>query len=424
MKILVVGNGGREHALAWKLAQSPRCSRLFVTRPNAGLRTLGTPVDLAPDDVPGLLAFARAEGIDLTVVGPERPLTLGLVDAFEAAGLRAFGPRRDAARLEGSKAFAKAVMTTAGVPTAAYAVFDSLDPARAWVRQLGRGVAVKADGLAAGKGVVLCHTPDEADQALAEMLEGSALGEAGRRVVVEELLEGEEASFIAVCDGQTVVPLASSQDHKRVGEGDNGPNTGGMGAYSPAPVVTSALADEIMQRVMIPTVEALRADGTPFVGFLYAGVMVTPDGIRVLEFNARLGDPEAQVLLVRLQTDLVDVLEAAIDERLDRVSLDWDPRSALTVVMAAEGYPGTVRTGDPIEGLEAAAALPDVQVFHAGARAHEGQAVTAGGRVLTVTGLGASVAEAAQRAYAAVDLITWPGVHFRRDIGWRAIGRS
>lgn len=422
MRILVVGNGGREHALAWKLAQSPRTTAVFATRPNAGLALVAEAVDLDPSDVAGLTRWAADHAIDLTVVGPELPLTLGIVDAFEARGLRVFGPSAAAARLEGSKAYAKDVMNFAGVPTAAYGTFTDLEPALEWVRDFGRPVAVKADGLAGGKGVILCETVEEAETALREMLVAGAFGHAGARVVVEELLRGEEASFIAVCDGEHVLALASSQDHKRIGEGDTGPNTGGMGAFSPAPVVTDAVIREVMDRVMLPTVKHMAEAGAPFRGFLYAGLMITQDGPRVLEFNVRLGDPETQPLLMRLDTDLVDLLEAALDGGLDTISLDWDPRPALCVVMASDGYPGKARTGDIIEGLAPARAMADVEVFCAGvSQGSDGEMRTSGGRVLGVTALGSDLRDAAKRAYRAVDRIHWRGAQSRRDIGWRVL---
>jgi phosphoribosylamine--glycine ligase len=419
MKVLVVGNGGREHALAWRLSQSPSCTALYATRPNAGLAALAEAVDIAPDDVDGLVAFARAEQIGLTVVGPEKPLTMGIVDAFEANGLHAWGPREAAARLEGSKAFAKEVMEDAGIPTAAYGVFTQAAEARRWVREFDRPVAVKADGLAAGKGVVLCETILEAEAAIDEMLDGGAFGEAGRVVVVEELLRGEEVSFIALCDGTHVVPLASSQDHKRIGEGDTGLNTGGMGAYSPAAAATAEVEAQIMELVMRPAVRVMADAGIPFIGFLYAGLMLTADGPYVLEFNVRLGDPETQPLMARLKSDLVEVLLAGIDRRLDEVVLDWDPRPALCVVMASEGYPVSSSKGDVIDGL--GGQHDDVTVFHAGTRRDGTDVVTAGGRVLGVTALGDTLAEAAGKAYARVDTISWRGEQHRRDIGWRAL---
>ena len=420
MKVLVVGHGGREHALGWRLAQSPQCTALYATRPNAGLAEIAQAVDLAADDVDGLVDFARSEGIGLTVVGPEKPLTLGLVDAFEANGLLAWGPRQAAAQLEGSKAFAKSMMNDAGIPTAAYGVFTELLEAKAWVREFARPVAVKADGLAAGKGVVLCDTVEEAETALDEMLAGGAFGSAGSTVVIEELLYGEELSFIALCDGTNVLPLASSQDHKRIGDGDTGPNTGGMGAYSPAPVATPEVEALVMDKVMVPAVRAMADAGIPFIGFLYAGIMMTADGPYVLEFNVRLGDPETQPLMARMKSDFVEVLLAGIDRRLDEITLEWDPRSALCVVMASAGYPTSSSKGDVIAGLDSAA--DGAVVFHAGtARNDAGDIVTAGGRVLGVTALGETLAEAAARAYAQVDSITWEGEQHRRDIGWRAL---
>jgi phosphoribosylamine--glycine ligase len=421
MKILLIGNGGREHALAWRLAQSPRVTELYATRPNAGLAEIATGVDLPVDDVRALMAWARDHSIDLTVVGPELPLTLGIVDLFEQANLPIWGPSEAAARLEGSKAFAKEIMVEAGVATAAYGTFHEVEAAKAWVREFGRPVVVKADGLAAGKGVILCETVDEADAAIEEMLVGGAFGAAGAEVVIEELLRGEEASFIALCDGLHVLPLASSQDHKRVGDGDTGPNTGGMGAYSPAPIVDEALEALVMEEVMLPTVRAMAERGTPFVGFLYAGLMIEAGRPKVLEFNVRLGDPETQPLMMRLESDLAGVLLAGLDGRLDEVTLQWDPRSALTVVLCSEGYPATSKKGDVIEGLDRAAEIPDSKVFLAGARLEGDQVITNGGRVLGVTALGDTLQAAAQRAYEAVELIHWPGAHNRSDIGWRAL---
>jgi phosphoribosylamine---glycine ligase len=421
MKILLVGNGGREHALAWRLAQSPSAPELFATRPNAGLARLARAVDLGVDQVTELVSWALEHQVDLTIVGPELPLTLGIVDRFEEAGLAIWGPSQAAARLEGSKAFAKDVMTRAGVPTAEYAAFADLAKAKAWVREFGRPVVVKADGLAAGKGVILCQTAEEAERALDSMLMDGAFGDAGSRVVVEELLLGEEASFIALCDGVNVLPLASSQDHKRVGEGDTGPNTGGMGAYSPAPVVDADLEQRIIDQVMLPTIRTLAEMGAPFVGFLYAGIMVTKAGPKVLEFNVRMGDPETQPLMMRLQSDLIEVLQMGLAGRLHEVALNWDPRSALTVVMCSEGYPLSARKGDAIRGLDEAGEVSDAHVFLAGAKLEQAEVLTNGGRVLGVTALGDTLHDAASRAYEAVDCISWPGAHFRSDIGWRAL---
>ena len=425
MRVLVIGGGGREHALAWTLARSPRVERVYVAPGNAGTgREPGVEnVPLAADDVPGLVAFARDRGIGLTVVGPEAPLVLGVTDAFAAAGLHCLGPSRAAARLEGSKAFSKDFLARHNIPTAAYRSFTDAGEAERHIRAVGAPLVVKADGLAAGKGVVLAATVEEAVAAARGMLEGEAFGEAGRRVVVEEFLAGEEASFICLVDGRNALPFATSQDHKAAYDGDSGPNTGGMGAYSPAPVVTPEVHRRVMEEVIEPTVRGMAAEGSPYVGFLYAGLMISPDGVpRVLEFNCRLGDPETQPLLMRLRSDLVDLAEAALDGHLDRVEARWDPRPALGVVLAAEGYPGSVRKGDAIEGLEGDA--PETKVFHAGTADRDGRVVTAGGRVLCVTALGATVAEAQQRAYARASRIAWSGMHYRRDIGYRAVARE
>ncbi len=421
MKVLVVGNGGREHAMAWKLTQSPLCTQLFVTQPNYGLGTLAEPVDLAVNDIEGLLEFAISQKIGLTVIGPELPLTLGIVDAFEAAGLAIWGPTKAGAKLEGSKAYAKSIMKRAGVPTAEWGSFDDFDQALSWVRSFGRPVVVKADGLAAGKGVILCHDEAAAEAALRDMMDNGAFGEAGSRVVVEELLQGEEVSFIALCDGRIVRPLASSQDHKRIGEGDTGPNTGGMGAYSPAPILSSEQEQEIVDLVMEPVLAELRRDGVEFKGFLYAGLMMTERGPYVLEFNVRLGDPETQPLMMRLKSDLLELLLAAVEGRLADAKLRWDDRSALCVVCASEGYPASSRKGDAIQGLSAAGAISDVVVFHAGTRGDGESCVVNGGRVLGVTALGSTLSEASSTAYSAVDEISWPGMQVRRDIGWRAL---
>jgi phosphoribosylamine---glycine ligase len=425
MKVLIVGGGGREHALAWKCAASARVAEVLVAPGNAG--TAGEPkvrnVSLAPEDLTGLLELARSERIDLTLIGPEAPLVAGAVDAFAAAGLRCFGPPQAAARLEGSKAFAKEFMRRHRIPTAASRTFTRESFDAAWVRGQRTPLVVKASGLAAGKGVVIADSVEAALAAAGTMFAGQ-FGEAGHEVVIEEFLEGEEASFIVMADGAHVLPLASSQDHKRLNDGDRGPNTGGMGAYSPAPVVTAALHARIMREVIEPTARGLAADGMPYTGFLYAGLMIAPDGTpRVLEFNCRLGDPEAQPLLLRLQSDLTALCEAALGGRLDTMSAQWDPRAALGVVMAAAGYPESVRKGDVIEGLDRAAQLPG-RIFHAGTRLERGRVLTNGGRVLTATGLGASVAEAQRAAYALADAVHWPGVQYRRDIGHRAVERE
>ena len=425
MNILIIGGGGREHALAWKVAQSPRVNTVYVAPGNAG--TAGEDklenVDVGADDVAGLLAFANQHAVDLTIVGPEAPLVLGVVDQFQAAGLRIFGPSQAAAELEGSKAFTKDFLARHGIPTAAYGNFTDLDAAIDYIRQQGAPIVVKADGLAAGKGVILAHTEQEAIDACQDMLAGNAFGEAGHRVVVEEFLQGEEASFIVMVDGEHVLPLATSQDHKARDDGDSGPNTGGMGAYSPAPVVDEAMHQRIMQEVILPTVNGMAADGKPYTGFLYAGVMIDSQGVpRVLEYNVRFGDPETQPIMLRLQSDLVELCEAAIDTRLDEVTADWDPRASLGVVLAAGGYPASYDKGDVINGLDAVME-EGVKVFHAGTAARDGEVVTSGGRVLCVCALGNDVAEAQRRAYQAVDRISWKGMYCRRDIGHRAIAR-
>jgi phosphoribosylamine---glycine ligase len=425
MQVLIIGGGGREHALAWKVAQSPQVETVYVAPGNAGTAREDRlkNVDVSADDVPGLLAFAKDNAIDLTIVGPEAPLVLGVVDQFQAAGLRIFGPSQAAAELEGSKAFTKDFLARHGIPTAAYGNFTDLDEATAYIRQQGAPIVVKADGLAAGKGVILAQTEQEAIDACRDMLAGNAFGEAGHRVVVEEFLQGEEASFIVMVDGEHVLPLATSQDHKARDDGDTGPNTGGMGAYSPAPVVDDAMHQRIMRDVILPTVNGMAADGKPYTGFLYAGVMIDSQGVpRVLEYNVRFGDPETQPIMLRLQSDLVELCEAAIDHRLDQVTADWDPRASLGVVLAAGGYPASYDKGDVINGL-ASIAEEGVKVFHAGTAGKDGEVVTSGGRVLCVCALGRDVAEAQRRAYAAVDKISWKAMYCRRDIGHRAIAR-
>jgi phosphoribosylamine---glycine ligase len=422
MKILIVGGGGREHALAWKCAQSPRVDAVFAAPGNAGtaLEPKVRNVDVAADDIEGLLAFAAREDIGLTIVGPEGPLVAGIVDRFAAAGRACFGPSRAAARLEGSKAFTKDFLKRHRIPTASYAAFTAATFDPAYIKAQRLPVVVKADGLAAGKGVVICDT-HEAAIAAAEAMLGGSFGAAGRTIVIEEFLRGEEVSFIVIAGDQKVLPLATSQDHKRRDDGDLGPNTGGMGAYSPAPIVTPALHARIMREVIEPTLRGLRADGNPYLGFLYAGLMIAADGTpNVLEFNCRFGDPETQPILMRLQSDLVDLCESALAGTLDRCSARWDPRAALGVVMAAGGYPDEYRKGDAIIGLDAAARLPG-KVFHAGTRAQGAQIVTAGGRVLCAVGLGDTVAAAQHQAYSLVQAIHWNLVQYRRDIGHRAI---
>jgi phosphoribosylamine--glycine ligase len=425
MKVLIVGGGGREHALAWKCAAAARVAEVLVAPGNAG--TAGEPkvrnAAVAAEDSAGLVQLALRERIDLTIVGPEGPLVAGVVDAFATAGLRCFGPRRACAQLEGSKAFSKEFMRRHGIPTARAASFTraSFDPA--WVRRQRTPLVVKASGLAAGKGVVMAASIDAALAAAQAMFAGQ-FGDAGREVVIEEFLAGEEASFIVIADGTHALPLATSQDHKRRDDGDRGPNTGGMGAYSPAPVVTPALHRRIMEEVITPTLRALADEGMPYTGFLYAGLMIAPDGTpNVLEFNCRFGDPETQPILMRLGSDLTGLCEAALGQRLNRERAQWDPRAALGVVMAAGGYPDSVRKGDVIEGLERAARLPG-KIFHAGTRLEARHVVTSGGRVLCAVGLGTDVAAAQREAYALADTVRWTGVQYRRDIGFRAIARE
>ncbi len=425
MQILIIGGGGREHALAWKCAQSPQVRRIWVAPGNAGtsLEPKVTNVGIAADDIDGLVGFAQAGKIDLTIVGPEGPLVAGIVDRFAAAALPCFGPRRACARLEGSKAYAKDFLRRHRIPTAGYASFTRADFDPDYIRAQRLPVVIKADGLAAGKGVVICATHAEAISTATEMFEGGH-GGAGQRIVVEEFLAGEEVSFIVMASDQQVLPLATSQDHKRRDDGDVGPNTGGMGAYSPAPIVTDALHERIMREVIRPTLLGLRLDGHPYAGFLYAGLMIAPDGTpNVIEFNCRFGDPEAQPVLARLQSDLPELCLAALAGRLDQAEAHWDARAALGVVMAAGGYPEAFRKGEPISGLEAAARLPG-KVFHAGTAMQDSLVVTSGGRVLCAVGLGATVAAAQGQAYDLVHAIHWNLVQYRRDIGWRAIERE
>jgi phosphoribosylamine--glycine ligase len=424
MNVLVIGGGGREHALAWKLAQSPRVGKVFVAPGNAGTALEPDLTNIPITAIPELVAFAQNKPIALTVVGPEGPLAAGIVDAFRAAGLPVFGPVQAAARLESSKDYAKSFMARHGIPTAQSRTFTDAGAARAYVSERGAPIVVKADGLAAGKGVVVAATVAEAHAAIDAMLEGNLLGAAGARVVVEDFLAGEEASFIVMVDGRNVLPLASSQDHKRLRDGDTGPNTGGMGAYSPAPVVTPAMHARIMRDVILPTVAGMAADGIPYSGFLYAGVMIDDTGTpRVLEFNCRLGDPETQPIMVRLKSDLVDLVLHAINGTLDRVEAEWDRRAALGVVLAAHGYPDAPRKGDLIDGLERVtpATHPDCKVFHAGTGIEDGKVAVTGGRVLCVTALGDSVRLAQRSAYAAIAEVRFAGMQYRTDIGHRAL---
>lgn len=426
MNVLLVGSGGREHALAWKIAQSSSVSHIFVAPGNAGtaIESKCTNVNIQAEDLNGLLDFATKEQIDLTVVGPEGPLVGGIVDQFEEAGLKCFGPSKGAAQLEGSKAYTKDFLSKYNIPTAAYGNFTEIDEAIAFINTHGAPIVVKADGLAAGKGVIIAQTTTEAITAVEDMLAGNAFGDAGHRVVVEEFLEGEEASFIVMVDGENILPMASSQDHKARDNGDIGPNTGGMGAYSPAPVVDQVMNDRIMDTVIAPTVKGMQAEGFPFTGFLYAGVMINADGIpKVLEFNVRFGDPETQPIMMRLQSDLVEAMLAAIDGKLNEVEASWDERAALGVVMAAGGYPESYLKGAVIAGLEQCN-QDDCKVFHAGTESKNENIITSGGRVLCVTALGETVTTAQESAYAAVNTISWDNCYFRNDIGHRAISRE
>jgi len=423
MKILVIGGGGREHALVWKLNQTDRVDTVFCAPGNAGIKQIATCVAIAANDLPGLLDFALKEGIDLTIVGPEEPLTLGIVDLFQAKGLRIFGPDSKGAVLEGSKVFTKDFLKKYQIASAQYGSFKKRGEAKRFVKTIGLPCVIKADGLAAGKGVIIAQTLAEAEQAIDLIMKDKAFGAAGDRVVVEEFLRGEEASFIAFTDGKTVLPLPSSQDHKAIFDGDQGPNTGGMGAYSPAPVMTEALTQRVMDEIMLPTIRGMAAEGRPYRGMLYAGLMIAGDRINVLEFNCRFGDPECQPLLLRLESDLVEILERCIDGTLDQVQLVVDPRPTVCVVMASAGYPGKYETGQAITGLKQAAKIEGVEVFHSGTAAKGRQVVANGGRVLGVTAIGQTIQEAIDRAYRAVDQISWPGCYCRRDIGHKALAR-
>lgn len=423
MKVLVVGSGGREHALCWKLKQSPKLSRLYCAPGNAGIAEVAEIVPIGAEDVAALTRWAKDNAIDLVVVGPEAPLVDGLVDALEAAGVKAFGPRADAAALEGSKAFMKDILHKYNVPTAWYATFTDAQKAKGFIHEKGAPIVVKTSGLAAGKGVILCETVRQAEDAVDMMMADKAFGAAGDEIVIEEYLTGEEASFFALCDGKTAVPLVAAQDHKAVGEGDTGPNTGGMGAYSPAPVFTPAIQDQVMREAILPTVAGMAAEGKPFKGVLFCGLMITADGPRVLEYNVRFGDPECQVLMMRLQSDLLEVLDACASGALEGMELAWSDETALVVVMAAKGYPGAYQKGTEIKDLEAANAVDGVTVFHAGTKAEGGKVLATGGRVLGITARAGSVKEAQAKAYQAVAALDWPEGFCRRDIGWRAVGR-
>lgn len=427
MKILIIGSGGREHALAWKTSLSPKTEQVFVAPGNAGtaLEDKVENVNIGVENTEALIEFAKENKISLTIVGPEAPLVTGLVDAFQEAGLRCFGPSKAAAQLEGSKAFTKDFLARHKIPTADYGNFTDLNEALAYLKEKGAPIVIKADGLAAGKGVIVAMSTDEAEAAIRDMLSGNSFGEAGHRVVIEEFLEGEEASFICMVDGENVLPMATSQDHKRVGEGDTGPNTGGMGAYSPAPVVTTDVFQRIMREVIKPTVKGMADEGHPYTGFLYAGLMIDAEGkAKVIEYNCRLGDPETQPILMRLKSDLVTLCEMALDKELDKAPAAWDSRAALGVVLAAGGYPGEYRKGDYVRGLPETSTA-DAKVFHAGTSTDaDGAVVTTGGRVLCAVGLGETVTEAQQKAYALAKQINWDDSFYREDIGYRAIERE
>jgi phosphoribosylamine--glycine ligase len=423
MRILVVGGGGREHALVWKLKQSPQVAHLLAAPGNGGIAELAECVDISASEVRRLADFAEKRAVDLTVVGPELPLTLGIVDEFTNRGLRIFGASQQAAMLEGSKVFAKRLMRKYNIPTGFFQNFYQPEDAKRYIQDVGAPIVVKADGLAAGKGALVCQTVNEAVDAVKKLMEDRVFGDAGEKVVVEEFLDGEEASFLAFTDGETVLPMASCQDHKAAFDDDKGPNTGGMGAYSPAPVVTEAVHQKIMDQIMVPTVKAMAAEGRPYRGVLYAGLMIKDGNPRVLEFNVRFGDPECQPLLVRMQSDLLPVLEAVVEQRLQEVEIQWRPEAAVCVVMAAGGYPSAYEPGHEIHGLREAAALKDVVVFHAGTAVQGGKIVTNGGRVLGVTGLGKDIEAAMARTYQAVERIRWENVHYRTDIGKKAINR-
>lgn len=426
MNVLIIGAGGREHALGWKVAQNPNVETVFVAPGNAGsaLEPKLENVAIDVEDIQGLVAFAKEKNIELTIVGPEAPLVIGVVDAFQEAGLAIFGPTQAAAQLEGSKAFTKDFLARHAIPTGAYANFTEIEPALAYVREQGAPIVVKADGLAAGKGVIVAMTLEEAEDAIKDMLAGNAFGDAGSRVVIEEFLDGEEASFIVMVDGENVLPMATSQDHKRVGDKDTGPNTGGMGAYSPAPVVTQEIHNRIMEEVIYPTVRGMASEGNPYTGFLYAGLMIDKDGTpKVIEYNCRFGDPETQPIMMRMQSDMVELCKAAIDKKLDQVESKWDPRASIGIVLAAGGYPASYNKGDVISGLPTTE-VEGEKVFHAGTADKDGNVVTNGGRVLCATALGNTVSEAQARAYELTKKISWDGMFHRNDIGYRAIARE
>jgi len=421
MNILIIGSGGREHALVWKLAQSPRVTKIYCAPGNAGTAQVAENIDIASEDIMGLREFALHNRIDLTVVGPEAPLVLGIVDEFEAHGLKVFGPSKKASILEGSKVFAKNLMKKYNIPSADFLSFTDEAEAKRFIKKVGAPVVVKADGLAAGKGVIVCQTGAEAERAVERILREKEFGEAGNEVIIEECLVGEEASILCFTDGKTIVPMASAQDHKRVNDNDEGPNTGGMGAYSPAPLVTAELLAKVEREILKPTISGMEAEGHSYKGILYVGLMLTKDGPKVLEYNCRFGDPETQCILPRLKTDLLEILLSIVDCRLSIISLDWDPRSAVCVVLASGGYPGSYKKGQEITGLENARDLDDVIIFHAGTTLKDGKTVTAGGRVLGVVGLGETIRHAIDRSYLAVKLINFKDMHYRKDIGRKAL---
>lgn len=423
MKVLLIGSGGREHALAWKLSASPLLEKLYCAPGNPGIATVAELVDISADDHKALIAFAKDKKIDLVVVGPEAPLVAGLSDEMRSEGIRVFGPSKAAAQLEGSKGFTKDLCARFDIPTGAYGRFNNAPKAKAYIRQQGAPIVVKADGLAAGKGVVVAMTLDEALDAVDACFEG-AFGSAGAEVVVEEFLDGEEASFFCICDGKTALPLGSAQDHKRVGDGDTGPNTGGMGAYAPAPVMTPEIVERTMRELIEPTMRGMAEIGAPFSGILFLGLMIGKDGPKLIEYNTRFGDPECQVLMMRLNSDLLALINAAVDGKLDEISLDWKDQPALTVVMAAEGYPSNVKKGSAIRGLDKLEGMDGVKVFHAGTAQKDGNIIANGGRVLNVTAIANTVAEAQSRAYKAVKRVDWPEGFYRSDIGWRAVERE
>ncbi len=422
MKVLIVGSGGREHAIAWKVAQSPKVKKVYAIPGNPGMAKVGECVDIKPAEIEKLADFAEREGIDLTIVGPEAPLVAGIVNEFEKRGLRIFGPSKEAARLEGSKAFSKEMMKRFNVPTAEFEVFEDPEKAKEYIRKKGAPIVVKADGLAAGKGVVVAKTVEEALEAIEKIMVKRVFGDAGKKVVIEECLVGEEASYLVVTDGRNFIPLATSQDHKAVFDGDRGPNTGGMGAYSPAPVLSPEMEKEVQDRVIKPILKGMEEIGTPFKGILYAGLMITEEGPKVLEFNVRFGDPEAQVLMRRLETDLIEVCESVVEGKLIE-KLDWKPETAICVVLASKGYPGSYEKGKEITGIEEAEKVETVVVFHAGTAVKNGKLVTNGGRVLNVTALGKDIVEARERAYRAIEKIHFEGMHYRKDIGMKAVKR-